>query len=333
MAPNTAVCFCLVGISLCMLSRSPIHKWYLIVVSICASVVTGIGTISVTGYVSGIEATYQWGHLTQMSAEAATIMIILGVSLLATTWANKIDAPNVMPGWIALPFAMMFLTITLILWQALYDDLQISHNLPTTVLICGLLLTALLTWGVWLAQRLQVSTIELRQATRLAIETQNALDASSMITIADVQGNITYANENTCRMSQYSREELLGHNHRIIKSGLHPKEYYADIWKTIAHGKIWKGEFCNKAKDGTLYWAYATLFPFLGEDGKPKSYMGIHHDITSRKRLEADLQTSNRALEEFDHVVAHELKAPMTIIKMAADNLASAGLGHLNPEQ
>ncbi len=174
---------------------------------------------------------------------------------------------------------------------------------------------------------------ELQKTADLLRQMREALDSSSIVSMTDVRGIITYANDNFCSISKYLREEMLGQNHRILKSGLHPKEYYADMWHTIARGKVWKGELCNRAKDGSFYWVYATIFPFLRADGKPESYMGIRHDITQLKRTEEELRRSNQVLEEFDHVVAHELKTPLTIIKMAAENLTDAGLGCLSQAQ
>lgn len=197
----------------------------------------------------------------------------------------------------------------------------------------GLVLAVLATWVTYLIQQQRRYYRELQASSRLSADMREALDSSSIISTTDVRGTITYANDNFCKISQYSRAELIGQNHRIIKSGRHPREYYTDMWRTIAQGKVWNGEFCNRAKDGSYYWVYATIFPFLGESGKTTSYMGIRHDITERKRLEGELQRSNRALEEFDHVVAHELKTPLTVIKMAAENLTETNLGPLNSVQ
>lgn len=145
---------------------------------------------------------------------------------------------------------------------------------------------------------------------------QFAIDQAVIVAVTDLTGSITQANDNFCRISGYSRAELLGRNHRILNSGTHSREFFRDMYRCIAKGEVWRGELCNRSKSGMLYWVDTVITPQLGSDGKPIAYMAIRVDITARKYAEAQISyaathdaltgLANRAalLERMDEALA-----------------------------
>jgi PAS domain S-box-containing protein len=163
----------------------------------------------------------------------------------------------------------------------------------------------------------------LRRSMKDLEDVKYALDKSTIVATTDRHGTITYANDRFCEISKYSREELVGQNHRIINSGYHPREFFQEMWRTIGSGRLWHAEIRNRAKDGSFYWVDTTIVPFLDERGRPYQYIAIRHDITDRKRAEAELreQAALTRLGEMAAVVAHELKNPLAGLRGALEIL------------
>jgi PAS domain S-box-containing protein len=133
-----------------------------------------------------------------------------------------------------------------------------------------------------------------------------ALEEATIIAITDRNGIIKKVNNNFCKISKFTEEELIGKDHRIINSGYHTKAFFYNLWATINKGKIWKGEVKNKAKDGTIYWVDTTIVPFLDEKGKPYQYLAIRTDITDRKEAEAYLIQRTAELGIANEELAHQ---------------------------
>jgi PAS domain S-box-containing protein len=113
----------------------------------------------------------------------------------------------------------------------------------------------------------------------------------------DSDGNIIYVNDKFVEVSKYTRDELMGQNHRLLKSGFHDPSFYSDLWKTISSGRVWRGELKNRAKDGTYYWVDTSIAPILNKKGKPEKYVSVRFLISERKRVEDELQKRKEETE------------------------------------
>lgn len=124
-----------------------------------------------------------------------------------------------------------------------------------------------------------------------------ALNEHSIVAITDNKGRIKYVNQKFCAISGYSEAELVGRDHRIINSGYHDKSYMQDLWQTISAGKVWKGELCNRAKDGSHYWVATTIVPFHNKQGEIVEFVAIRTDITQQKNTALSLRASEAKLQ------------------------------------
>jgi len=182
-----------------------------------------------------------------------------------------------------------------------------------------------------LLEKIQVQNGEM-EISALEIEQQlNSLNQAAILSIADANGDIIYANDNFCKISKYSREELVGNNHRMLKSGKQPAGLFIGMWKSIGGGRTWKGEILNKAKDGTFYWVDTTITPFKGIDGKIEKYLAIRFDITTTKnqieelaKQGEELQTQQEELKQMNEELeeqAQNLKQQQEELQMTNEEL------------
>lgn len=158
-----------------------------------------------------------------------------------------------------------------------------------------------------------------------------ALDQSAIVAQTDANGRITMVNDKFCEISGYSRNELLGHDHRVVNSGTHSKEFFNELWKTIRSGKVWRGVVCNRKKSSDLYWVATTITPFLDESGQPYQYLAIRQDVTdlmlAKQRIqeqEIQLVSASRlsAIGEMAAAITHEINNPLGVILGRTEMLA-----------
>jgi two-component system, sensor histidine kinase and response regulator len=147
-----------------------------------------------------------------------------------------------------------------------------------------------------------------QEARQLELSNQRfAMDQHAIVSITDTNGCILYVNDKFCAISGYERSFLIGKNHNLINSGKHSKAFFADLWQTISAGKVWHGEICSTAKNGSNYWVDVTIVPFLNQQNKPYQYIAIRTEVTERKRLAEKLETSERqyrnAIDNLNEVI------------------------------
>ncbi|WP_413331305.1 PAS domain-containing hybrid sensor histidine kinase/response regulator [Brevundimonas phoenicis] len=160
-----------------------------------------------------------------------------------------------------------------------------------------------------------------------------ALDEAAIVAITDRAGRILYCNDKFEAVSGYAREELIGQTHRVVNSGVHARDYFRNLYRTIARGEVWRGTIQNRTKSGESYWVDTTIVPNLGSDGKPETYTAIRFEVSDHVRAlkalelaQAEARQAAEVRDQFFANISHEVRTPLNAVLGLASALAHTAL-------
>ena len=332
MSQGSAISFIIIGLSLLGLEQKKeglkvVFQYFLMMVGVMSLIV-------IITFLFGINSDFDFLFIDTVAFHTAVLFFILSISF-------SLKNPNL--GFVGLFFVNNSGTkvIRIVLPIILFVPILISYfitrafnsgEISASMALGSLIMLFIIFSGVFFIITAVLLNRSARQKDDLGndlyavnkelIDTKRALDETSIVAITNPKGIMTYINDKFCEISKYSREELIGKQHNIINSGYHSKQFFADLWKTIAKGNIWVGEIKNKAKDGSYYWVHTSIVPFKNESGKIYQYLSLRQDITAKKLAEEllnsqyvkKLKQKNIELEQFAFIASHDLQEPLRSI-------------------
>jgi len=177
-----------------------------------------------------------------------------------------------------------------------------------------------------MARILDQAAIEVGRLVLSLSEQRRAIDNAVIVIESDIKGIITYVNDKFCEVSGYSRDEVIGRDHRFLNSGMHPQAFFDDLWADLRRGETWQGEVCNRTKSGGIFWLLTTITPIMGPDDKPLKYISVRVNITQRKLAEGILSQQAQIINQtHDAVFSTDSKGTLVSWNRGAELLFGHG--------
>lgn len=330
MSPATAACFILTGIGI--IGNLPHFSYYKTTNQLFVILLSLIPFVSLIAYILQIPSASRVFFFNTMAINTSVLFLIISFaislkspigygSFLMNIYTGSKIIRMLLPMIIIPPVVLSYLL--LVFYDNRFIPKDFSIVIYTVLLILlGILYIAIIGVNVNIAdKKRRALENRLRAINKELISLKYGIDESTIVAITNTNGIITYVNKKFCKLSKYTKSELLGKTHRIVNSGHHPKEFFKELWSTIKSGNIWEGEIKNRAKDGTFYWVQTSIVPFLDEEGKIYQFLSIRQDITKRKASEEllkaqfyKLERQNKELEQFAYIASHDLQEPLRTI-------------------
>ena len=339
MSEATAACFFFFSIGLTGLKST--DRAYIATTQHVALITTAVSFIIIISFALRIPVEAKIDFFKTMSIHTSIAFVFISFllilksynigfkeTILGNNYGSK-SLQRLLPFIVLIPFFLSFLMLTLINEKII--GAQSGIIVYTLVLILsGFLYTYIISIGLnktdFQRKRLEKNLIN---KNRELLQFKEALNEIAIVAITDENTNIKYVNDNFCKISKYSKEEILGHTNEIVRSSYHPDSFYTEAWLTVSSGEPWFGEVKNKAKDGSLYWTETAIVPLKNTVNHINEYMAIQLDITKRKEAEEllaskyvkTLEQKNKELEQFSYITSHDLQEPLRTISTFSDML------------